>query len=244
MLSTIRALVAKDVRLFARDRTALFFAFALPIVLASVMGTALGAAMGGGGGSSGGVQRIGLAVEDRDGTDASRALVEALEAAAGLSVEITDDARRRVADGERAAALVVPAGYGATLDAGEQPSLDLFRDPARQIASQVVVFQLAPVLFERHGAAQGRGMMSGFLDALDFPEDARAAAEAALERSYDEVEALAQGAEPDVDAAEEPSEDIGGFDVMQDAPRLLGLEVTDLAPERDDGIPRSAGASH
>lgn len=45
MIAATRALFAKDLRLFLRDRTALFFAFLLPIVLASVMGIAMSGPM-------------------------------------------------------------------------------------------------------------------------------------------------------------------------------------------------------
>lgn len=45
MLRTAILLAAKDLRLFARDRTALMLAFLLPIVLGSVMGTAMGGPM-------------------------------------------------------------------------------------------------------------------------------------------------------------------------------------------------------
>lgn len=54
MIAAARALYRKDLRLFVRDRTALFFAFLLPIVLATVMGIALGGPMGQGMGPAGG----------------------------------------------------------------------------------------------------------------------------------------------------------------------------------------------
>lgn len=55
MMSTAAALLRKDLRLFLRDRTALFFAFLLPIVLASVMGVAMSGPMGKGMVPTGGV---------------------------------------------------------------------------------------------------------------------------------------------------------------------------------------------
>lgn len=253
MFATIRALFAKDVRLFLRDRTALFFALLLPVGLAAVMGTALGGQMGGGGG--GGVQRIGLAVEDQDQSETSRALIAALEAAGGLKVEIAEDARRLVADGDRAAGLVIPSGYGEGAARGALEDLRLYRDPARQIASQVVVFQLAPVLMGRMTETLGSGVMGRVLDTIEFPAAGRAAAEAALQRSFEEIDTITADLAADdvtsgasdeaggtVDDAE--TDDTSGFDMMSFAPKLLGLAVEDLAPERADGLPRSAGASH
>lgn len=247
MLRVALALAAKDLRLFVRDRTALFFALLLPIGLASIMGTALGGAMGGG---SGGSPTISLAVEDRDDSEASRALVQDLSEVAGLRVDAVQDARRPVADGDRAGGLVIPEGYGAALTGGgAPPDLALYRDPARQISSQVILFKVAPPLFERMAGSMGSGLMTRVLDALEFPDAGRSEAEAALRASYDRMDALTarlagEGAfAADGDGAEDPG-GAAGFDVQALLPGLLGLSVEDLAPERDDGIPRSAGASH
>ncbi len=49
-LKTAWVLARKDLKLFFRDRTAVLLAFALPILLGSIMGGALGSAMNGGGG--------------------------------------------------------------------------------------------------------------------------------------------------------------------------------------------------
>lgn len=253
MLRVALALAAKDLRLFVRDRTALFFAILLPIGLASVMGTALGGSMGGG---SGGAPTVGLAVEDRDGSAQSLALIEDLVAVDGLRVDIVEDARRLVADGDRSGGLVIPEGYGAALDRGATPpELELYRDPARRISSQLVLFKVAPPLFERMAGSMGSGLMSRVLDALEFPEAGRAEAEEALRASYDRMDALTARLEADGAFADATSEDPaepdgddsvsqGGFDVQAMLPDLLGLSVEDLAPERADGLPRSAGASH
>lgn len=149
-LSAAWALARKDIRLLMRDRTALFFAFALPILLSSVMGSALGAAMSGGGeeASKSAPRKMKVAVEDRAGSEASRALLERIGAAEGLELELVDDAERTVANGDRANGLVIGETYG---EPGAK-ALTLHRDPARQIASQVVVFQLVPAVM---GASYG-----------------------------------------------------------------------------------------
>ncbi|MEM6674962.1 MAG: ABC transporter permease [Planctomycetota bacterium] len=246
MLSTAWALVRKDIRLFVRDRTALFFALVLPIGLAAIMGTAFGSQMGGGGSSS--VKKVTIAVEDRDGSSESEAFVETLMGSDGLRVEVVEDARRLVADGNRAGGLVIPAGYGAAIADGETPpNVTLFRDPARQIASQVMVFQLAPVMVGSMADSMGSGMMGRLLDMVSFPDSGRADAEAAMKTSFDRVEAIVERLEADgAFEEEEPEEDDedGGFDVMSALPDFIGLEVEDLAPARADGLPRSAGASH
>ncbi|MEM9380082.1 MAG: ABC transporter permease [Planctomycetota bacterium] len=251
-LQTALALVRKDLRLFVRDRTALFFAIVLPIGLASVMGTALG---GAGGGGPRKIKKVALAVEDRDGSERSRAFVEALRATDDLRVEVVEDARRLVANGDRAGGLVIPEGYGSAVEGSDAPRVTLYRDPAQQIASQVMVFQLAPVLVQGMADSMGAGMMGRMLDMLSFPTAGRDEAEAALRTSFDRVGAIvdrleAAGVEwADAEVREGEGERgdgdaAGGFDLMGSLPGFLGLDVEDLEPERDGGVPVSAGASH
>lgn len=257
MIRTALILLRKDLRLLARDRTALFFLLVLPIGLGSVMGTALSGNMGGGGG--GGGRRISVALEDRDGSPESEALVAALQDLDSLRVEVVADARRLVADGERAGGLVIPAGYGEGLSTGAGlPDVMLYRDPARQIASQVLLFQVAPVLMERTAAALGPGVMERYVDLFDVPEASRRELSAELAASYERAEAIlgsspAAGEEAiaavgggDALREEAPQGDAvpGGIDLLSTVAGVVGLAVEDLAPPRADGIPRSAGASH
>lgn len=156
-------LARKDLRLFLRDRTALFFAFALPIGLATVMGTALGAAMGGGG-SGAKRQAFTIGVEDRAKTEASADLIARLEASGDLRPRVVDDAERAVANGELSSALAIAPDFDPDAVGAARGGLTLYRDPNRQIATQVVVFQLAPILMEQsYGeafakVASGEGM--------------------------------------------------------------------------------------
>ncbi len=187
-LKTAWVLARKDLKLFFRDRTAVLLAFALPILLGSIMGGALGSAMnGGGGGDDAKPKRLNIAVEDRADTEASRALLERLGEAEGLKPVPVEDAERLVANGDRSTGLVIGEGY----DGLGQGSLSLYRDPARQIASQVVTFQLVPiVLGETFGDSYGKMATS---------------------------------------------------DGLSD---MLGLEIHDLKPKTNGGVPRKAGESH
>lgn len=251
MFATAWTLAAKDLRLFLRDRTALLLTFLLPLVLGTVFGTAMKGMAGGGDGD--GAPRVELAVEDRDGSESSRALITALEAAAGLAVDVVPDARRLVRNGDRACGLVIPAGYGAGVAAGAAPDLALLRDPSQAISQQVVLFQLAPVLLERQFKSLGAGLSTRVLELLEFPAAGRGIADAALRDSYARIEAVvhdleAQGA---FDAAgEAPSGttsdtgDAAGFDPLRELPRFLGLAAEDVAGRDDGGPAPSAGASH
>ncbi len=255
MIKTALILVRKDLRLFARDRTALFFLLALPIGLGAVMGTAMGGGMMGGGTKS---RKTAIAVEDLDQTPRSQELVEAVRRVAALRVEVMSDVRRLVADGDRAGGLVIPEGYGAAFAAGETPpDLVLFRDPARQIASQVMVFQLSPVLFQQTAKGLGSRMMGRVTDLMDLPEASRGAITRELMGSYLRVEDIMErveaageeaAAEGGASAAAAPlADDLDSDDqpdLMEALPGLMGLQIEDLSPPRADGLPRSAGASH
>ena len=254
MIQTALTLLRKDLRLFVRDRTALFFLLVLPIGLGAVMGTAMGGGMMGGGSKS---RKIAIAIEDLDRTPQSQDLVEAVRGVSALRVEVMSDVRRLVADGDRAGGLVIPEGYGAALAAGDAPpDLVLYRDPAKQIASQVMVFQLSPVLFQQTAEGLGSRMMGRVTDLMDLPEASRGAVTRELVGSYLRVEDIMEGVEaaaaeaadtsapvaPPVDDAGESEEE--GTDIMEALPGLMGLQIEDLSPPRADGLPRSAGASH
>ncbi len=254
MIQTALTLLRKDLRLFVRDRTALFFLLVLPIGLGAVMGTAMGGGMMGGGSKS---RKIAIAIEDLDRTPQSQDLVEAVRGVSALRVEVMSDVRRLVADGDRAGGLVIPEGYGAALAAGDAPpDLVLYRDPAKQIASQVMVFQLSPVLFQQTAEGLGSRMMGRVTDLMDLPEASRGAVTRELVGSYLRVEDIMEGVEAAAAEAADtsapvapPVEDAGeseeeGTDIMEALPGLMGLQIEDLSPPRADGLPRSAGASH
>ena len=240
MLQTILALIAKDLLIFRRDRTALALTFLLPLALGSVFGTAMSGVMGGG--SGGAPMRVDLAVEDRDQSGASRALVAALQEANGLNVDVVEDAERRVESGKRACAILIPEGYEAGLGAGRAPDLVLLRDPAQAISQQVVLFQLAPVLLQQRIATEGPGLFDSALELLDFPAAGRLGASSVLRKSFDDIQTLllempTAGAGGTADAG-------SGFDPLEDLPGFLGLDVRDSVGTRDDGPPRSAGPAH
>lgn len=255
MLHTARILALKDLRLFFRDRTAVLLTFLLPMVLGTVFGTAM-QGMGGGGGGGGKAPKVDLALEDRDGTDTSRALIEALVGAQGLDVEVVDDARRLVANGKKPCGIVIPAGYGAGVAAGRAPELALLRDPAQAISQQVVMFQLAPVLLQRQVETLGAGLMGRVLDLVEFPAAGRERADAALQESYARIEAVMQdlglsdepttpGAELSAPGAADGAATGGiDFDPLQELPKFLGLVSEDVAGRDSSGVLRKAGASH
>jgi ABC-2 type transport system permease protein len=149
-------MAGKDLHLLWRDKFALFWVVAFPMMMALFVG----AIFGGSGPRAG----IGLAVVDLDSTDASRAFVEALGSSDAIRLEAppegspdtADAARARVAAGEVTAYLVVPRGYGeaGALPFGQPgPTLELGIDPARRAEAGYLQGLVVKAAVERMRAA-------------------------------------------------------------------------------------------
>jgi len=240
-------LCKKDLRVYVRDRVGLLLGLGLPLVLAFVFGGAMGAI---GGGDSAGMGRARLFVEDRDGSEASRELVAALEDADGLRVVSVDTAdpeaetaEERVADADGPAGLLIPAGFGAALEAGELPGLVLYRDPGKTIEQQIIAGNLIPALFEASGEQLGKRAAGKVLDVIEFPAAWRDEAQAIMDRSFDGMEALVTRLEED-GAFEDGEQEEDGFDFATAIADVLGLEVQDVVGADLEEVQQVATQSH
>jgi ABC-2 type transport system permease protein len=155
-----------------RDRTNLFFVFLLPLIII----VALGALYGGFGTSRLGIVRVDAGTLGDDLV----ALIERGDLAVELSeYESLEALRDAVEDGQIQSGLAIPAGYGASLRAGEDTQLlvvakpDDLVSPLRQAVEAAVAEQSAQVL-----AARLAGVHAG----ADF--------DAALERARQTQDAL------------------------------------------------------
>jgi ABC-2 type transport system permease protein len=168
-VATIRVVVSlarKDLRLLLRNRGALFFTLAWPVLMALAFGTIFG----GMGGSRG---RIPVAVVDEDGTPAAAQMVTRLRSADGLEVTSATrgEAERLVRAGRRTAAVVIPRGYGEASDRlfhGEPQRMQIAVDPARQAEAAML-----------EGILTGAAMQS-MQDLLGDPGRSAAAVEKSL----------------------------------------------------------------
>jgi len=160
-----RTVTRKDLRLYFRDRTGMLLGFALPLVLVGVFGFVMKVGFG----KEGGLSKATLWVADLDGSAESRAFVAALRRSSTIRLrpeekekaETAESVRRKVEEGEAHHALVVEAGFGASLKERRLPRLRMFRDPGREMEDQMIaigVFQgilsgagpdLAPLLTAR-----------------------------------------------------------------------------------------------
>jgi ABC-2 type transport system permease protein len=118
-MRAVLAIAGKDLRVLARDGLALFWAFGFPLLFAVFFGL-IGVGVSGAG-------RVPVAIDDQDGSAASRALVGIL--AASPSVELVrrsqDEARAAVVAGAFVALVVVPPGFatgGADVQLGVDPA--------------------------------------------------------------------------------------------------------------------------
>lgn len=139
-------IAAKDVLIWVRDISALAILLGMPVVLIVILGSALG-------GQAGSEANIPVVVVDLDRpapspagdgkTDGER-LVEALTGSKRMrglfDVTESDDAgaaRRRVADGDYAALLVIPEEFSTSLAAGEPTGLEVVGDPGQELSSDI-----------------------------------------------------------------------------------------------------------
>ena len=130
-MHALSALTIANIKSYLRDRAAVFWTLAFPLIFIFMFGFIFQ-----GGGGSG----LTIAFVDTDGSPASGQLHQAFAAVDGLT--LSDDADRAAAmaamqDGEVDAVIVVPAGYGdsvaaAASGAGAPASLTIVIDPSRR----------------------------------------------------------------------------------------------------------------
>ncbi len=171
----VLALARKDLRLLSRNRGAVFFTFAWPVLMA----LAFGSIFGGMGGQRG---RIPVAVVDEDGTPEAARMVDRLRASDGLEVVTAarPEAEQAVRAGKCTAAVVLPRGYGEAAERlfhGEPRRVEILVDPARRAEAAML-----------EGILTGAAMQS--LQDL-FTEPRRA--EAMVDKSLSDLAASPEG---------------------------------------------------
>jgi len=133
-MSAAPLICGTELRRRLRNRSAIFTAFVGPLVLAVVFGLLLG-------GTTSFSVTIGVA--DADGSAISTPFTEGLLSAVSDDSPVTfvavaaDDTRRAVDDGDIDAAIVVPAGFGDAVAVGSAASLEVVRDPAKQVSGEI-----------------------------------------------------------------------------------------------------------
>ncbi|HTG41215.1 MAG TPA: ABC transporter permease [Methylomirabilota bacterium] len=142
-------LTAANIKSFTRDRAALFWTLAFPLIFIFLFGSIF---------SGGNNDRtIGFADLDKSTHSAELQAAFASQPNVKLIEASEDDLVAQMRDGKLSAVLVVPAGFGATIDAKTAPAtIKVYTDPA-QTAAQGATFQLVGgVLGAVNQAASGR----------------------------------------------------------------------------------------
>lgn len=128
-MSALFALAAKDIRLLLRNRAALFFTVAWPLLIAVFFGVIFG------GGSGTAKPKVALVVQDASA--ASERFAQSVLKLETLEVDRLDAAaaEQLVRQGKRTAAIVLPEGFGARSTqafSGDPPEVGLWLDPSRR----------------------------------------------------------------------------------------------------------------
>jgi len=126
----IRTIASKEITLLLRDKSIFFWLLGLPIVFIVIFASIF---------SGAGTPSYTVPYYDADQSEASQQLLATLEGIDGFALE--SDADRsleaqlaQIAEGRKTMLLVIPEGYGARLESGQQAELELHRDATQDAA--------------------------------------------------------------------------------------------------------------
>lgn len=128
----------KDVRITARDRSALMILLAMPAVLILILNMAFG------GISSGGGSAVPSAVVNHDRGSVGAQIAKGFESSAEIKkiakvTVVTDEAaaRRQVEAGDLAGLLVIPADFTAKIESATPVSVTVYGDPGQPVSAAI-----------------------------------------------------------------------------------------------------------
>jgi len=142
-------LTVANIKSFTRDRAALFWTLAFPLIFVFLFGSIF---------SGGGNQRsIGFGDADHSAHSAELKAILQSQPNIKLVEETEEELVAQMKDGQISAVLVIPPGYGATIDSKAGPAtITVYTDPS-QSAAQAATFQLVGgVLAAVNQAASGQ----------------------------------------------------------------------------------------
>jgi ABC-2 type transport system permease protein len=117
-----------QLRLIIRDKSSFIWLLLVPIVFTTIVGAAFG-----GFGSSGPAPRVPVAFVDLDQSAASSVFEQALRAESSLDVQMPSErvGRQELKDDKVPVLIVIPAGFGSAVEAGEPATVEVVRSAGR-----------------------------------------------------------------------------------------------------------------
>ncbi len=213
-MNKILDITRKDLLQMLRDWKFLFFLLLMPTGFTLLMGFVFGGAY-----QTEGDARLLVALVDQDGSALSGSFLEVLDSSDAIRIELRDvsaDLDEGVEDAELAAVLVLPMGFGASLQAGESVDLDLTVDPD-SVASQTARNEIQAL------ASRFTGVVKSTRFSLQvYQESTPSLTEAAMQEFFDAA----------LDAA---------LLAWQDPP--VTMEVTDAVLVKDDPVDLAYGSN-
>jgi len=174
MITPLRALVRKDIRLFFTDRRAVIMGFIAPIAIASFFGFIFG-----NNSDSGSNSPLAVLYVDQDAGTISNAILADLQKQKPLSVKVStvDAAREAVRKGSATVAIVVPKNFGteagrAFFGPEKKPEIEVLYDPSHTAEQSMVQGMLSGSVMEvvsreMFGGQTGQTLVKQSLDELD-----------------------------------------------------------------------------
>lgn len=199
-MSTLLAIIAKDLRLLWRDKAGLIFLTLAPIMVITVAGFSLANLYGA---DPTGQTAYEFPVVDEDGGALGRDLRERLAQETALTLRVLtsrDEAERRVRDKQAGSALVIPHGTSAALENGDAAELVLYTDPVKYLERLNVRLRLLE-LRDQLATAQRDAAASAVRGQFErAQQDARRMQEALAQARRDADAAYAQARRAQADA--------------------------------------------
>ena len=236
-MSIIITLALKDLKLFTRDRLAVFWAVAFPLLFALFFGSVFG-----GGGGPRGVMPI-VVIDDAN-TDASRAFVKRLGESDSLAVDTVESAQEAdnlVRRGKRVAYLKLTPEFSDSVFAlfggaqQDSASIELGVDPARSAERGMLVGLVTQTLFsgmteQFTDPQQMMAQVTSMKATLDDAEDLNPAQKKSLDQLFDALGEFSESADASGmnDSAQQPTQSL-----------TSGLVATKEVGRDRKGTPRS-----
>ena len=171
MLRDMWAITRKDIKILLKQPGEWLLLFLTPFLFIAIMGQVF---------AGGGPPTTTVYVVDEDNSRTSGQIIDALAESEGLTIEMLDsqvEADRHIGQGQRIAAIIIPAGFGDALANAAGARIDVLLDPARAEQGSIVVGMLqnalAPWIMEAEISRSIDAQMGAMLDSgtLQLPEN-------------------------------------------------------------------------